>query len=98
MCQDSIDCRIGGSMIDHCAGRVDSAESACRPRSRGGATRQGVRRMSPRLLAVLIAALASSSLIADEPAIPVAELRTAIEQSLPLLEKGAIGHRKNREC
>jgi Squalene-hopene cyclase C-terminal domain len=39
-----------------------------------------------------------SSLIAEEPAVTQAALRAAIEKSLPLLMKGAVGHRENRTC
>jgi len=35
---------------------------------------------------------------AEPPSIATAELRSAVERSLPLLLKGAVGHRENRTC
>jgi hypothetical protein len=42
--------------------------------------------------------LLCSSARADEPLVRAEELRTAIGKALPLLQKGAIGHREHREC
>lgn len=43
---------------------------------------------------------ATTAAVADEPAatVPAAELRPAIAKALPLLLKGAVGHRENRTC
>jgi hypothetical protein len=40
----------------------------------------------------------AAKLMADEPAVTDDALRGAIEKSLPLLMKGAVGHRENRTC
>lgn len=50
-----------------------------------------------RCLSLIVLLLATSA-NADEPAVAPDELRSAIEKALPLLEKGAVGHREHREC
>lgn len=53
----------------------------------------------PVRLRLLIAALSLvTSVSADEHPVTPEKLRSAIEKSLPLLEKGAVGHREHREC
>lgn len=47
---------------------------------------------------LLLVTLLAPGTGADEPLASVEELRTAIGKALPLLEKGAIGHREHREC
>lgn len=46
------------------------------------------------LAALFLAPLAA----ADEPPLNQPELRLAVEKAIPLLEKGAVGHRENRTC
>jgi hypothetical protein len=54
------------------------------------------------IVLVLFWSAAAWTARADEPAeaapIPAEELRAAVEKSLPLLMKGATGHRENRTC
>jgi len=47
-------------------------------------------------MTLLLTALSSIS-AADEPAVTQDDLRAAIDKSLPLLMKGAVGHRENRK-
>lgn len=54
--------------------------------------------MSYRHCFLLLALLASGALWADEPALTPDQLKPAIAKALPLLEKGAVGHRENRDC
>jgi hypothetical protein len=42
--------------------------------------------------------LAVSSTRGDEPPVAQEELRAAVSRALPLLQKGAVGHRENRTC
>jgi hypothetical protein len=49
-------------------------------------------------LAGVVAVVPVLSAAAEEPAVTQAALREAIEKSLPLLTKGAAGHRENRTC
>lgn len=50
-------------------------------------------------LPVAIAAGGFASLgQADEPSLDDAQLRSAVAKALPLLQKGAVGHRENRTC
>lgn len=48
-------------------------------------------------VALLVVIFSWSYVLADEP-IPQSELRAAVEKALPLLEKGAVGHREQRTC
>jgi hypothetical protein len=50
-----------------------------------------------RMLVLLLLVLVAPG-FGDEPAIPAEQLRAAITKSLPLLMKGAVGHREHREC
>lgn len=50
------------------------------------------------LLFVIKVAAGPSLAFADEPASTDAELRSAVARALPLLTKGAVGHRENRTC
>jgi hypothetical protein len=50
------------------------------------------------VLAIVAATPVACSLAADEPAVTQDALRSAIEKSLPLLMRGAVGHRENRTC
>jgi hypothetical protein len=54
--------------------------------------------MPVRLCLPIVALLLATSVIADEFAIAPEQLRSAIEKALPLLEKGAVGHREHRDC
>jgi hypothetical protein len=54
-------------------------------------------RFAPAIATVLCAASVHSLFAQQTPVTPAA-LRTAIEMSLPLLMKGAVGHRENRTC
>ena len=53
--------------------------------------------LSRLALAVILAALLARTSPAEEPAIPQDELRAAINKSLPLLMKAAVGHRTERK-
>jgi hypothetical protein len=46
----------------------------------------------------IVVLLHGSSTRAEEPLLTSEELRTAVGKALPLLEKGAVGHREHREC
>jgi hypothetical protein len=50
-----------------------------------------------RVVILLLVVSCLSAVRADEP-IPQSELRAAVEKALPLLEKGAVGHREQRTC
>lgn len=54
--------------------------------------------MSMRMIALVVAILLSQSVSAAEPVPEQPRIRAAIEKSLPLLMKGAAGHRENRTC
>jgi hypothetical protein len=51
-----------------------------------------------RCVAVAIYLLLASCASGDEPPVDEPALRTAVGRALPLLQKGAVGHRENREC
>ena len=52
-----------------------------------------------RLIVLGIVGAVPAATLAEEPVrVPAEELRPAIAKSLPLLLKGAIGHRENRTC
>jgi hypothetical protein len=50
------------------------------------------------IFSLLVIANLAINVRADETALTSADLRPAIEKSLPLLLKSAVGHRENREC
>src|SRR5262245_20414599 len=56
--------------------------------------------MSARCIAIagVIAVVVFAPLASGEDRVDQAQLRTAIEKSLPLLMAGAVGHRENRTC
>lgn len=54
--------------------------------------------MFMRLLMIVVMIAMVSCALGDEPVISTDELRQAITRALPLLEKGATGHREQRSC
>src|SRR5436305_13107456 len=60
--------------------------------------RRRSRSMTRPLSLFVLIALPLASVTAAEPEVSQPALRTAVERSLPLLTKGAVGHRENRTC
>jgi hypothetical protein len=54
--------------------------------------------MPVRLLTLLLTSALALHALADEPAITPDQLQPAIIRALPLLERGAMGHREQRSC
>jgi hypothetical protein len=54
--------------------------------------------MTTRILSLAAWFMFASSLAADEPAPTADQVRSAIAKSLPLIQKGAAGHRTERTC
>lgn len=54
--------------------------------------------MQIRRRSLLLPLLLALTAVADEPGAAPEKLRAAVEKSVPLLEKGAVGHRENRDC
>src|SRR5436305_12283100 len=60
--------------------------------------RRRSRSMTRPLSLFVLIALPLASVTAAEPEVSQPALRTAVERSLPLLTKAAVGHRENRTC